>query len=317
MSPANKPEPPATPDRTVKPGGNSAFQAWLAADAMAGPQRAHRLAIRLPELMRPLGRTAVMRADWALAHSLFWRGHFAASLELLDALKPEAITPTTDTVFDHVNLALLIAAQSSWTLAALGRHAAALEQAETLLDSLQQSTTPLDCAYASHALGLLHCLLDQPEAALAWSRAAQTGAPADLNHSAIVLEYWALASLAEPTDEPAVQTALAALRRLGHAQEARAFSLYAQALFRQSPSHAGTQLDVALELNARSSLHLWDARLMQLKSRSLDAAGQLGEAERFLQLARETAHQQGVQLLLDDGAGIESRTNASPAESQP
>ena len=131
-------------------------------------------------------------------------------------------------------------------------------------------------------------------------------------HNANLLEYWALSRLGQPTHEATAQTALAALRRMGSAQEARAFSLYAQALFQQSPRHAVTQLDAALDLNARCGLHHWEARLLHLKSQSLDAAGQLGEADRFLHIARETAQRQGARLFLDDIAGIESRTHASP-----
>lgn len=137
---------------------------------------------------------------------------------------------------------------------------------------------------------------------------------------ATLLEYWALSRLGQPTDETAAQTALARLRRDKPAQEARAFSLYAQALFHQSPAHAQgfafTQLDAALDLNARFGLHHWEARLLHLKSQSLDAAGQLTEASRFLRLAQETAQRQGARLFLNATTGIESRTHASPQPGQ-
>lgn len=133
---------------------------------------------------------------------------------------------------------------------------------------------------------------------------------------ATLLTYWARARLGLTSDESAAQTALARLRRYGPAREARAFSLYAQARFHQAPAHARgfalTQLDAALDLNARCGLHHWEARLLHLKSQSLDAAGQLGEASRFLRLATGIAQRQSARLFLDAIAGIESRTHASP-----
>jgi hypothetical protein len=124
-----------------------------------------------------------------------------------------------------------------------------------------------------------------------------------------LLEYWALCRLGQATHEANAQAALARLRHLGRAQEARAFSLYAQGLFHQAPAYACTQLDAALDMNARCGLHHWEARLLHLKAQSLDAAGLLAEASRFYQLAQETAQHQGARLFLDKMAPIESFTD--------
>lgn len=275
--------------------------------------------------MRPLGRTASIRAEWALAHSLFWHGRLDKSAALLTSIQLDAINQQADAVFNHVHLGLLIAAQTGWNLALLGEKGRALEHAELALNTKSPDLAaamnfPVNRCFAEHARGLLHCFLDQPEATLYWSRQphAESAGCVDpvLRHSNTLLAYWAHSRLHlkrdEHASEIAAQAALAALRQLGPAHEARGFSLYAQALYWQSPAHGATQLDAALDLNARCGLHAWTARLLRLKARSLDAAGQLGEASRFLALAQETAQQQGARLFLDDIAGIESRTTASP-----
>ena len=274
--------------------------------------------------MRPCGRTASIRAEWALAHSLFWHGRLEKSAALLASIRLDSINQDADAVFNHVPLGLLIAAQMSWNLALLGERGLAITHAEqTLNRSLPGQDAEKDRCFTDHAQSLLHCFLDAPEATLYWSRQLPAkpvqGFDPVLRHSTTLLAYWARSRLHlendkntnENSSEAAAQAALAALRRLGPAHEARGFSLYAQALYWQSPAHATTQLDTALDLNARCGLHAWTARLLQLKARSLDAAGQLGEASRFLNLAQETAEQQGARLFLDDITGIESRTHAS------
>jgi len=295
--------------------GETLYQAWLAADAEAGPQRAYRLACRLRDPLRQMGRVGAARADWALAHTLFWMGRFGEAQTLLTALRLDVIDPQADAAFGHIGLQLLIPAQLSWTTALLGDRPTALAHAESLVTSANSATPTTHAAYVCHALGLLHCFLDMPETCLAWSLrtriAADCGDPTGLAESARLLEYWAQSRLGVAADEAGVQLALASLRRRGPAPEARAFSLYAQALYWQAPRHADTQLDSALDLNARCSLHLWQARLLHLKSLSLDAAGKLAEAERFLHLARETAQRQGAWLFLDPIAGIESPTFAA------
>ncbi len=263
--------------------------------------------------MRPFSRTASIRAEWALAHSLFWHGRLEKSAALLASIRLDAINPAADAVFNHVPLSLLIAAQMSWNLAVLGEKALAIGHAEQTLNSSPPGQAAGMFRYFSdHAQSLLHCFLDAPEATLAWSRRVQADCiDSALYRSATLLEYWALSRRGQKPDEARAQAALTELRRLGPAHEARGFSLYAQALYWQSPAHAVTQLDAALVLNARCGLHAWMPRLLHLKSRSLDAAGQLGEASRFLALAHETGQQQGARLFLDDITGIESRTHAS------
>jgi hypothetical protein len=305
---------------------NAIFQAWLTSDAVDGPQRSYRLACRLADAMRRFGRTASIRAEWALAHSLFWHGRLEKSAALLASIRLDAINQDADAVFNHVPLGLLIAAQMSWNLALLGEKSLAIAHAEqTLNTSPQDQSTAMNRCFTDHARSLLHCFLDTPEATLYWSRQRQAesaeGIDPVLRHLTTLLGYWARSRLDaesnENASEASAQAALAALRRLGPAHEARGFSLYAQALYWQSPSHAATQLDAALALNARCGLHAWTARLLHLKARSLDAAGQLSEASRFLNLARETAEQQGARLFLDDITGIESRTYASPPPTSP
>jgi len=262
--------------------------------------------------MRPSGRTAAARADWALAHTLFWRGRFAESHALLASIQIDAITPEAGA---EARLELLIPAQMSWALILLGETDIALAQAENALRWARQHPAASHFALACGYQALLHCFLDAPLATLEWSRQARAAAaeraPTNLIPHTHLLEYWALSRLGQPTHEAGAQIALAALRRLGRAEEARGFSIYAQGLFHQTPSLACTQLDAALDLNARCGLHHWEAHLLHLKSRSLDAAGQLGEASRFERLAKETAQHQGAWLFLSKFEGIESRTPAS------
>jgi hypothetical protein len=245
---------------------NKIFQAWLTSDAVDGPQRSYRLACRLADAMRPFGRTAAIRAEWALAHSLFWHGRLEKSAALLASIRLDAINQDADKVFDHVPLGLLIAAQMSWNLALLGEKSQAIDHAEqTLNTSPPDQAAAMNRCFTNHALSLLHCFLDAPEATLYWSRQqpAESAEAVDpvLRHSTTLLGYWARSRLDaesnENTSEAAAQAALAALRRLGPAHEARGFSLYAQALYWQSPAHAVTQLDAALVLNARCGLHAW------------------------------------------------------------
>lgn len=295
--------------------GAAMFQAWLDAEAVAGPQRGYRLACRLAEQMRPLGRTAQVRATWAVAHTQFWRGHLAEARALLSAIRPEVICPLSDAAFKHVDLELLITAQLGWTLALQGDEPAARAQFEIVRAWTAVMSAPMNRAFACHALAMLNCYYNVPVSVLDWSRQARSAATecgqTALACSASLLEYWALSHLGRSVDEADAQGALAILRRLGPAHEARAFSLYAQAMFHQMPALALTQLDAALALNAGCGLHHWEARLLRMKSHSLDAAGQLGEATRFHKLAQETAHRQGARLFLDDDTGIESRTHAS------
>ncbi|OYY95240.1 MAG: hypothetical protein B7Y41_01650 [Hydrogenophilales bacterium 28-61-23] len=310
-----KSRPGNNPPGSNPPGGNPIsppYLAWLEADAAAGPTRSYRLACRLPELMRAQGRTASARAGWALARTVFCKGRFEESRALLAsidmaAIDLEAITPDADS---ESRLEWLIPAQQSWALAMLGEVDRALAQAE--LARSWAETRPEPGLVSGH-LAQLHCFLDAPEATLAWSRRARASARQSVTSNiARLLEYWALSRLAQTPDETAAQTALAELRRHSPAHEARAFSLYAQALFHQAPALAVTQLDAALDLNARFGLHHWTARLLHLKSKSLDAGGQLSEASRFLELAREVAQRQDARLFLAEIEGIESRPRSSP-----
>lgn len=296
--------------------GVADFKAWLAMDALAGPQQSYRLARRLAEQLRPYGGTAGVRADWALARTLFLRGRLEDARTIAMSLRLDVITPAEDAQFQHIDLALLIHAQRSWIRALQGDIAGALQHAELLRQRAGMTENTPHRLFACLALSHMHCFLDAPDPSLAWARQALESSTEDLPDELVqtgrLLEYWALSRLELCPDETAAQSALASLRRSGLAQEARGFSLYAQALYWQSPRHAVTQIDTALELNARCGLHHWEARLLHLKSLSLDAAGQLGEASRFFALAQETATRQGALLFLERITGIESPSYASP-----
>jgi tetratricopeptide (TPR) repeat protein len=301
-----------------------AFQAWLEADAVAGPQRSYRLARKLPDVLRVQGHAAAARADWALAHTLFWMGRFEESRTLLMAIHLDAITlevqshtaagaalPRSVRHFHPAgssSLSVLIPLQLAWALALLGEADSAVEYGQRVLAWAQSQADLAQLTAAQDFMAHLYCFLDAPETTLEHARRPREMATDMATDMATLLEYWALSRLGHASDEIAAQTALARLRRQHPAHEARAFSLYAQAQFHQSPGYALTQLDAALDLNARFGLHHWEARLLHLKSQSLDAAGQLTEASRFRRLAIDVAQRQGARLFLNDIAGIESHT---------
>lgn len=283
------------------------FDAWLEADALAGPQQSYRLARKLPQQLRTQGRTAAARADWAVAHTLFWMGRFGESRDLLAVINLDALKLDGDADF---NPHRLIPVQLAWTLALLGETESAVEHGQRALAWAQNQADSVQLAAVHDALAQLYCFLDAPELTLEYARNPSAMANDMATDMTVLLTYWAQSRLGQSRDEAAAQTALARLRRQRPADEARAFSLYAQAQFHQSPGFALTQLDAALDLNARFGLHYWEARLLHLKSQSLDASGQLGEASRFQCLAIDTARRQGARLFLNRIAGIESRTQA-------
>jgi hypothetical protein len=313
MPPANNAGPAASGrcSHDVSAGLRQLYLAWRTAEARLGPQRAYRDACRLADALRPHGRQSGRLGDWARAYTLFWRGRFVDARTLLDSIAPNPLTAADAPGHGVPDPQLLLPALQSWSRALDGA-AATDDQLAVLTDAAYRNGNPAQRACASHALGLYHCLRDRAEDCLAWSRVTQEQAiPGDatgLHALAQMLEYWACSRLRLSPDETGAQRALAELRRLGPAQEARGVGLYAQAAYRQSPGHAETQLDAALQLNARCGLHLWDARLLYLKSRSLDAAGRLAEADRFLRMAQAIAVQQDARLFLADMSGIESRT---------
>lgn len=128
----------------------------------------------------------------------------------------------------------------------------------------------------------LHFFRDDPAACLA---ALGEAADPAVQAGVALLHYWAQACLDEPADESAAQQALALLRRLAPSDEARGMAIYALAAFRQHPVYALPHLDHALDLGARFGLHHLDVRLLTAKAKSLEAAGQLGEAGRIAKAA--------------------------------
>jgi hypothetical protein len=132
----------------------------------------------------------------------------------------------------------------------------------------------------------LHFFRDDPHACLA----ALSDSP---EPEAALLRYWAQSSLGESTDESAAQQALATWRRRSPCDEARGAAIHALSACRQHAVYALPHLDHALDLNARFGLHHLDARLYAAKSQALDAAGLLGEANRFAKAAAEAERRQG------------------------
>lgn len=97
-----------------------------------------------------------------------------------------------------------------------------------------------------------------------------------------------------PAALPPVHAALAWQRRHAPAEAARGEAVFAEARFRQAPGPALVWLDHALERLEQFGQHHLKARLLHRKALSLEAAGLLAEADRFLAVARETALRQGA-----------------------
>lgn len=135
-----------------------------------------------------------------------------------------------------------------------------------------------EAARARPANPTLEFFLDEPERCLRELGVPDTPVVAARGE---LLRYWARTRLGECGDEAAAQTALAILRRLAPCDEARGMAVYAVAAFQQHPVHALPHLDHALDLFARFGLHYLEARLLGLKAQALEAAGLLGEADRF------------------------------------
>jgi hypothetical protein len=118
---------------------------------------------------------------------------------------------------------------------------------------------------------------------------------------------WAglLADWAGPEDKAGLlraHAALAWLRIHAPAKGAEGEAIHAEARFRRRPAQALVWLDHALEQCEKFGQHHLKARLLHRKSLALEASGQLGEAGRFLELARETAQRQGAWRYLRDMA---------------
>lgn len=255
------------------------FTIWAELQRNFGSARSYPYAWRLPELARREGADARARADLALAQTLFAMGRFGDVLAALpDAGRPVA----SHLAAQALHLRACCHALRDETEAALECHRAALA---AFADPLEAARARVDFLFWA----------DRPEAApaAAGEYQARAGAAARPEHVAWARLFadWAEAGRAAPARTHA---ALAWLRTRGAAEAALAESCHAEARFHEAPATALAWLDVALEQADRYGWHHIKTRLLWHKALALEAAGQLGEAGRFGQLARETARRQGA-----------------------
>jgi hypothetical protein len=149
-------------------------------------------------------------------------------------------------------------------------------------------------------------LADEPEAVLAvvprYREAARAAGSASDQAWSALFQHWAHARLGQDGDPAPVHAALSRLREVSPVAAAQGEALHAEAAFQASPAWSLAWLDQALEQGERSGQHHLKARLLSYKARALEANGVLGEASRFLKLARETAQRQGAWRYLRDMA---------------
>jgi hypothetical protein len=258
---------------------------WVALHARFGPARSYPYAWRLPELARREGLSARLRAALALANTLYAMGRFD---EALAALPDSDKRIDAGAMADHHHLR----ARCLWLR----------DEADAALAEIGRDAHP-DGLTALHARAAFHYLMDDPGGAgtvgREYSRIAE---PAGGKHAA-----WAalLADWSRPGNETGLARAHAALAWLRvhfPAKAAEGEAVHAEARFRQAPAQALVWLDHALDEVERFGQHHLKARLLHRKSLALEAVGQLGEAGRFLDLARETARRQGAWRYLRDMA---------------
>jgi hypothetical protein len=92
--------------------------------------------------------------------------------------------------------------------------------------------------------------------------------------------------------------ALARLRLLHPTLAAQAAAVLAETIYCMGPRWAPVWLDHALDQVDLFSQHHLKARLLGLKARALEAAGELGEGARFRKQAKALAERQGARLYL-------------------
>lgn len=249
--------------------------AWAELHARFGPARSFPYAWRLPELARREGALAEARAALALGRTLYAMGRFP---EVPDRLPKAAALALADPV--------LLAA-----LEDLQRRCAWL-RGEELPDPVLAS--PMAPEQRRHRAYFLY-LRDEPAtlAALAQDLAANSASEAEQAWAAI-LAHWARARLGQAAVPADAHAALATLRRQAPAEAAHAACIIAEAAFHLGPVWSLVWLDDALAQAERFGQHHLKARLLHFKAHALEAAGRLGEAGRFLKLARETAKRQGA-----------------------
>jgi hypothetical protein len=115
-------------------------------------------------------------------------------------------------------------------------------------------------------------------------------------HWLTVLRTWSRARQGLPVSLAASHLALARLRGLAPALAAQAEAVHGEAIYWLGPRWSPVWLDHALDQVELFSQHHLKARLLGLKARALDAAGELGEGARFRKLAQALATRQGARL---------------------
>jgi len=234
--------------------------AWETRHRLEGAGRSYPYAWRLPELARPLGRACLHRAENALALDLYTLGRFPEALAALSAM-------------------------NSSPQAQILRH-----RARTLMDASAAVPKAEDDPMESRYLAYLEDQA-QPTAALA-------GCSEPDGLWCGLLEVWGRARQGQALCLTPSHRALAGLRRLNPALAAQAEAVFAETVFHLGPRWAAVWLDHALDQVDRFSQHHLKARLLGLKAKALEAAGELGEGARFRKQARALAERQGARLYL-------------------
>lgn len=244
------------------------FATWEQLHRTQGPGRSYPYAWRLPELARPLGRVPLQQAQHALALDLYTLGRFE---EALEALPEQGDEPASNPLRHRLNLLLAQAEPNQAQTCALP--SAERDYCDYLLGRLLQGPGPNVVPHEETV----------PEAEWLWST---------------VLHAWSQAREGRGVALSASHLALASLRRLHPTLAAQAEAVFAETVYWQGPRWAPVWLDHALDLVDRYSQHHLKARLMGLKARALEAAGDLGEGARFRKQAKALAERQGARLYL-------------------
>lgn len=114
-----------------------------------------------------------------------------------------------------------------------------------------------------------------------------------------VLATWAQVRQGRTVSLAYSHLALARLRLGQPALGAQAEAIHAESVFHLGARWAGVWLDHALDQVERFGQHHVKARLLVLKARALEAAGEAGEGRRFHRLACQLAERQATRLYLE------------------
>ncbi len=259
------------------------YALWAELHARFGSARSYPYAWRMPDLARDEGPKARFRAALALAQTLYAMGRFDEALAAL---------PGSDRPGDAGLTAQsrCLRAHCFWLRGDTG----------TALAEAERGAYPDRLALLQSQAVFRYLMDDSASPRFAeYLQAAEAGGG---EHAA-----WAglLADWASPENGVGVSrihAALAWLRIHRPAKAAEGEAIHAEARFRRTPAEALVWLDHALEQCEKFGQHHLKARLLRRKSLALEASGQLGEAGRFLELARETAQRQGAWRYLRDMA---------------